>query len=362
MIPTFSPTIRRKEMDAVLTCMVDEKIGPGDICARLIESIKEFFNVEGAIALRSPVRALEFALNVLGLEPGSAVMLSALAPAWQYAAVNAAGFRPLLLDVSPDTALVTPEIAATGIENGGRALVLHESLGILPDIDAFAVLGVPIIEDISQSAGAMQNGKKAGTFGVFSILGLEEHDIVTAGGGAMILAPLRRDWAALKKYADDALSADLLPDINAALAFVQLKEYGKNERRRKEIYVTYFQSLMQSRHKTFPAEISADSRDEKGSAGVEAVDAEQAMQTTSAAYGFPVIISSGYKEVKQYAARKDIEISLAFAGSIAERFGDELTDCPAAKSLALRCALFPLYPRLSGAQITNIARVLAALP
>jgi dTDP-4-amino-4,6-dideoxygalactose transaminase len=354
-------------MDAVLTCMVDEKIGPGDICARLIESVKEFFGVEGAIALRSPVRALEFALGVLGLETGSAVMLSSLAPAWQYAAVNAAGFRPLLLDVSPDTALVTPEIAAAGIENGGRALVLHEPLGILPGMDEFAALGVPIIEDISQSAGAVLNGKKAGTFGVFSILGLEEHDIVTAGGGAVLLAPLRRDWATLKKYADDALSADLLPDINAALALVQLKEHRKNENRRKEIYITYFNSLMQSRHKTFPAEISADSekgspRDGKGTAGDIAADSEETPQTASAAYGFPVIISSGYKEVKQYAARKDIEISLAFAGSIAERFGDDLADCPSAKSLALRCALFPLYPRLSGVQITNIARVLAALP
>jgi dTDP-4-amino-4,6-dideoxygalactose transaminase len=335
--------------------MVDEKIGPGDISARLIESVKEFFGVEGAIALRSPVRALEYALGVLGLEQGSAVMLSALAPAWQYAAVNAAGFRPLLLDVSPDTALVTPEIAAVGIESGGRVLVLHEPLGLLsPEMDAFAALGVPIIEEISQSAGAALNGRKAGTFGVFSILGLEEHDIVTAGGGAMVLTPLKRDWAALKKYADDALSADLLPDINAALALVQLKEYRKNERRRKEIYMTYFNSFMQqNRHKTFPAEISTDA--EQGSA-------EQEPLTSSAAYGFSVIISSGYKEVKQYAARKDIEIALAFRGSIAERFGDEFSNFPAARSLALRCALFPLYPRLSGPQITAISRVLAALP
>ena len=35
MIQTFSSTIRRREMDAVLTCMVDEKIGPGEINSRL---------------------------------------------------------------------------------------------------------------------------------------------------------------------------------------------------------------------------------------------------------------------------------------------------------------------------------------
>ena len=42
MIQTFSSTIRRKEMDAVLTCMVDEKIGPGELNGRLIQAVKEF--------------------------------------------------------------------------------------------------------------------------------------------------------------------------------------------------------------------------------------------------------------------------------------------------------------------------------
>jgi dTDP-4-amino-4,6-dideoxygalactose transaminase len=179
---------------------------------------------------------------------------------------------------------------------------------------------------------------------MFSILGLEEHDMITAGGGAALMAPLRRDWAALKKYAEGALPEDLLPDINAALAFVQLKEYRKNQERRREIYDMYLKSLFQSRHKTLPMEN----------------DPEQ--ETQGAVYGFPVVISSGYKDVKQYAARKDIDTALAFAGSIADRFGDGLPGCTAAKSLALRCALFPLYPRLTGAQAGQIARVIATLP
>ena len=43
MIQTYSTTIRRKEMDAVLTCMVDEKIGPGELNLRFLSSVKEFF-------------------------------------------------------------------------------------------------------------------------------------------------------------------------------------------------------------------------------------------------------------------------------------------------------------------------------
>ena len=60
MIQTFSSTIRRKEMDAVLTCMVDEKIGPGELNTRLIQTVKEFTGCDGAAAFRSPAIAFSY--------------------------------------------------------------------------------------------------------------------------------------------------------------------------------------------------------------------------------------------------------------------------------------------------------------
>ncbi|MBQ7752568.1 MAG: DegT/DnrJ/EryC1/StrS aminotransferase family protein, partial [Treponema sp.] len=80
MIQTYSTTIRRKEMDAVLTCMVDEKIGPGELNTRLIQQVKEFIKCDGCVALRSPSIALKYALASLGLQAGAKIMISALAP------------------------------------------------------------------------------------------------------------------------------------------------------------------------------------------------------------------------------------------------------------------------------------------
>ena len=51
MIHTYSSTIRRKEMEAVLTCMVDEKIGPGEMNTRLVQTAKELIGFDGAVAL-----------------------------------------------------------------------------------------------------------------------------------------------------------------------------------------------------------------------------------------------------------------------------------------------------------------------
>lgn len=339
-LPVYSSTIRRKEMDAVLTCMVSEKIGPGEMNQKLTQLVRESLAIEGATAFRSAAIALQYALKALDFPAGSGIILSALAPDWHYFAVKALGYEPVIADVDPETALITPQIAEEAVSRGGRLLLLHETLGFLPDMPGLLALNIPVIEDISQSVGAILAERHAGQFGIFSILGLEERDLLTGGGGAVLVAPARREAIVLKKLAEEAPITDILPDINSALAYVQLKELPRNAELRKDMNGLYVGSLMQGRHKTFI----------QGGEGQAAV------------YSFPVILSSGLKEVKQYVNRKEIEIEATFSSSIAARLGDALEGAPNAKSLLMRCILFPLYPRLGSANAAKIAKILATLP
>ena len=102
-IPVYSSTIRRSEMDAVLTCMVEEKIGPGEMNQKLIKQVCETFQTAGAAAFRSPSIALNYALKALNLENGSSVIISSLAPSWQYVELNRQGYKPIVLDVEADS-------------------------------------------------------------------------------------------------------------------------------------------------------------------------------------------------------------------------------------------------------------------
>ncbi|MBS7261618.1 MAG: DegT/DnrJ/EryC1/StrS aminotransferase family protein [Treponema sp.] len=351
MIQTYSTTIRRKEMDAVLTCMVDEKIGPGELNARLTAQVKEFFKCDGSTAFRSPSIALKYALMALDVPAGSKVAVSALAPAWQYQSLVSMNMVPVVLDVREENGLVSVEDWQKAVNDGAKVILLHETEGILPEIEEICKIGVPVIEDISMSAGSSvactdENGnelprKKAGLFGVFTILGLEERDVITAGGGAVLMAPGRRDWIVLKKLCDEAPLTDLLPDINAALAWVQLKEFNRNETARKEIFNLYHHSCMIGRHKMLVRDMDEGS-------------------TMSC---FPLVLSSPFKDVKQYAAKKDIEIRQAFEGSIIDLKMEELSEsCIRAKSLLLRTAHFPLYPRLTHNESAKISKVLGTLP
>lgn len=343
-VQVYSSTIRRKEMDAVLSCMVEEKTGPGEINLRLVQSIKEFFGVSGACALRSPALALKYALKALGIEKKSKIIISALAPDWHYSALEDLGYIPVILDVSPSNSLVEISKIEEEIAKGSVAILYHETCGLLPNMEQLLEIGVPVIEDISQSCLSSISEKKAGTFGVYSILGLEEKDLLTAGGGAVLIAPVARDWSVLKNILEQLPVTDKLPDINSALALVQLKEATKNEEIRKKMYEMYMQSLMRGRHKSLVCTV------------------ENSVQSV---FSFPVVLESGMKDVKQYASKKDIEIAPTFEGSIVANRGEEdgvAANCINAKSLFLRCVNFPLYPMLGSSQASKIAKILATLP
>ena len=358
MIQTFSSTIRRKEMDAVLTCMVDEKTGPGELNTRLIQAVKEATGCDGAVAFRSAAIALSYALKALDLPVATPIMISALAPSWQYAAIESLGYQPLVLDVSEESGLVTADLVAEGMKAGGRLLLLHETMGILPELEQITTLGVPVIEDISHSFGAAltpaadedadnaqkkaeQKPKAAGSFGVYAIMGLEEFDTITAGGGAVLLAPRRREWIALKNFTDAAPRTDILPDINSALAFVQIKEFRRNEDIRKTIYASFQHALLSGKNRTFVREHGDG----------------------STIWSFPVVLAGSFKDAKQYAGRKDIEIRPAYEDSVIALKDEELSGtCKKAKALFLRTVLFPLYPRLGSEAVTKITKVLGTLP
>lgn len=359
MIQTFSSTIRRKEMDAVLTCMVDEKIGPGELNTRLIQTVKEFTGCDGAAAFRSPAIAFSYVLKALDLEKGTAIMISALAPYWQYSTIIECGYKPLILDVIEETGLVTAEIVQKGISEGGRLLLLHETMGIVPEIEKIVALGIPVIEDISQSVGAVvpedfeaaeeipnpaakkKVNRKAGSFGLFTIMGLEEFDTITGGGGAVVMAPQRREWIVLKKYTDVAPRTDILPDINSALAYIQLKEFARNEQARKALFAIFQRTLMSGKNKTF----------------------NRAPDDGSTIWSFPVVLNGSVKDVKQYAGKKEIEIQPAYEDSVIAHLEElEAANYKVAKALNLRTVLFPLYPRIDSEAASKISKVLTTLP
>jgi dTDP-4-amino-4,6-dideoxygalactose transaminase len=339
-IEVYSPTIRRKEMDAVLTAMVEDKIGPGDRARLLIQIAKENLGFDYALALRSPATALYLALKALNPQPGQGVIISALSPRYYVQVIEDFQLIPLFCDVSHDfpcmsRGTVEKTLADKPAGPEVRCIILHHTLGFLPDTAGIAELGLPVIEDISQSYGTLSSQ----IHGVFTILGLEERDMLTSGGGAVLFAMNRRDGTALRNFTSIP-NEYCLPDINAALAIVQFKEWMRNIERRNEIARVYTQSSLRARHKRF-------------------VPLEEGQYNN---YAFPLVLETGLKDVVAYARKKEIVVESAFEKSLTSAGICEPERCPVSHSLSLRTVLFPLYPRLRSQETERVSKLIMTLP
>jgi len=400
-------------MDSVLTAMVEEKIGPGERGRLLVQTAKEQLHFDYALALRSPAVALFTALKVLrdnprknitteGTElhgvqeqesslppcnsvysvvnssntsnpqdtsadgqmaPGKAAIISALSPRYYLQVLQDLNITPLYCDVSFDFPCMSREVIENTIAKKPQgldicAIVLHHTLGFTPDSALIAELGIPVIEDISQSYGSWlkpiskkdkqddappptdKSDKEEPVVkfsGVFCILGLEERDMLTSGGGALLFAMNRKEGMLLRNFAGLA-EEYFLPDINSALAIVQFKELHRNITRRHEIAQVYIQASLRTRHKRF----------------IPINDGEYCN------YSFSLVLETGLKDVAAYARKKEIEIENAFENTIAGSY--HCDDCPVSNSLVMRTVLFPMYPRLRSQDVERVSRLIMTLP
>ncbi|MCL2804444.1 MAG: DegT/DnrJ/EryC1/StrS family aminotransferase [Treponema sp.] len=344
-IEVYSPTIRRKEMDAVLTVMVEEKIGPGERNRLLIQTAKEQLHFDYALALRSPAVALHLALKALNVKQGQAVVISALSPRYYLQVLQDLRLTPLYCDVTYDFPCMSRELIENTIakntaeHEGIAAVVVHHTLGFVPDSAGIAELGFPVIEDISQSYGSWFKPDEAVPVfnSQFTILGLEERDMLTSGGGALLFAMNRKDAAILRTFSGTP-DEYCLPDINSALAIVQFKEVHRNLDRRRDIAKIFTQASMRTRHKRF----------------ISINDNEYCN------YSFSLVLETGLKDVVAYAKKKEILLENAFTNTIAGAGLSENT--PVCSSLVLRTVLFPIYPRLRSQDAERISRLIMTLP
>lgn len=347
-IEVYSPTIKRKEMDAVLTAMVEEKIGPGDRNRLLIQTAKEYLHFDYALALRSPAVALYLALKALIDKAGQdackqshckqGVVISALSPRYYLQVLQDLQLTPLYCDVTYDFPCMNKDQIENIIVNKEEgmevlAVILHHTLGFVPDTASITELGIPVIEDISQSYGT----SNIQFHGIFCILGLEERDMLTSGGGALLFAMNRKEAALLRNFAGIA-DEYCLPDINSALAVVQFKEVQRNIDRRRDIAEVFVQASLRTRHKRF----------------IPVNDVEYCN------YSFSLVLETGLKDVIAYAKKKEIILENAFGNTIAG--AGIIGNCPVSKSLVLRTVLFPMYPRLRLQDVERISRLIMTLP
>lgn len=336
----YKPALFRKDMDAVLQTMVDEKIGPGEKKREFVKAMAEYLKRKSGFALRTYFDSITLALESLGLENGDGVALSVLTPKIYLEAIKKLSLKPIYVDT--DKAFMPSVEEISKKSESIKALILFEPCSQVPaNIEEFKSLSIPIIEDITESIGSSFGDIKPGSIGNILLISTEEDCIVSTAGGAVILTDNEEYTENIKKYTANTSRYIELPDLNASLGIVQLGKLDTILERRSNIYRTFQQAIMKSDAVLFGSNNMVD--------------------FTSNGSSFAVIVNSKPEDTIAFAQKYSVTAKKTFSNAVGSRYLDRFDLYPNAIAALTRSVSFPLYPFLSALEIETIVKVISHL-
>lgn len=122
-----------------------------------------------AVGVSSGTEALVLALRALEIGPGDEVIVPSNSFIATAEAVSLVGATPRLIDVDPDTHLMTAEAVEQAIGPRTRCVfpvhLMGSTVDMAPLMRVARAAGLSVVEDTAQAHGARLDGKRVGTFG-----------------------------------------------------------------------------------------------------------------------------------------------------------------------------------------------------
>jgi dTDP-4-amino-4,6-dideoxygalactose transaminase len=255
--PAFLPLVDLKAQMAAIRGGVDAAIAGvlgrcdfilGQDVGAFEQEFAAFAGARHAIGCASGTDALLLALRALGIGEGDEVIMPAMTFVATALAISLTGAKPVLVDVSPQTALLDPAAFEAAITPKTKAVMPVHLFGQCADMTAISAIaerhGILVVEDAAQAHGAHHAGRPAGSMGAaagFSFypgknLGAYgDGGLVTSMDDAIVeRLKLLRNWGSLKKYHHDEVGLNSrLDTVQAAILRVKLKHLADWNARRQ---------------------------------------------------------------------------------------------------------------------------------
>jgi dTDP-4-amino-4,6-dideoxygalactose transaminase len=139
------------------------------------EEFASYCGSDHAVGVSNGTDAISLALRTLEIGPGDEVIVPTNSFIATAEAVSWTGATPRLVDVDPETHMITPAAVEAAIGPRTRAVIPVHLMGTTVDIPAIVEVahaaGIRVIEDTAQAHGAWVRGRRAGSmadFGCFS--------------------------------------------------------------------------------------------------------------------------------------------------------------------------------------------------
>jgi len=257
-ISLAAPYLNEATLDEAERVLREEFFVGGESVKAFESDLCSYFDVDHAVTVDSGTRALQFALEALGIGGGDTVVTT---PATFIATANVivrTGATPRFVDIDLDTYGPDIEELSRICKNESIDAVMPVHLyGYPMDIDRIreAVGDVPIVSDACQAHGSKRDGYKIGTRSDVAGLSFYPSKNMTVGGDGGVLLTDDSEIARIAKSLRDVGRSESgyeherigytarLNTVNAAIGRNQLAELDEWNARRQTIATRYTEAF-----------------------------------------------------------------------------------------------------------------------
>jgi dTDP-4-amino-4,6-dideoxygalactose transaminase len=272
MIPIFSNSLGKEELEAVEKVFKSKWVGSGD---RTLEFENQFggrLNSKYSLSFNCATAILYGSMKILGIKPGDEVLLPTINFIGCANAIIDYGAKPVFCDVDLNTFNVTPEEIERRKTDKTKALLMLHYGGNPAKFDEIkeACGDIKIIEDSCNTLFSKYKDRYCGTLGDIGCFSFDSMKILVTGDGGMMTfqndeyyeKALQYRYLGLlsrKKSGTDSLNKNnenwweielgstsgrfVSNDIVSSIALEQMKKVDGFISRRKEIWDTYKSEL-----------------------------------------------------------------------------------------------------------------------
>ena len=197
------PEYDRREIENLTRVVESRNWGgfpsPNTVGGEFARRFAAYHGAKHGITTTGGTTALEIALRAAGLEHGDEFIVPALTFYATAFAGLVQGFKPVFVDVDPDTWCIDVTQIERHITPDTRAILPVHLGSRMADMDAINEIarkhGLKVIEDCAHMHGGFWRGKGAGTLGDIGCFSFQSSKLMTCGEGGIIITD------------DDALAA-----------------------------------------------------------------------------------------------------------------------------------------------------------
>ena len=327
----------------------------------------EYCETDFAVGVSSGTEALTLALRALQIGNGDEVMVPANSFIATAEAVSAVGATPRLVDVDPESHVITAEIVARNLTPEVRCVIPVHLFGAAVELDPIVALareaGVHVIEDACQAHGARHRGRRVGTLGALGCFSFYPTKNLGAwgDGGAVVTAvpELAERVQLLRAHGErprhrhrvvggtarlDALQAAVLRRKLARLE-------GWNEQRRR------LGSQLRERLRGSSAGVRGG-RPARGAHGIEAVGLPFA--GADHVYHLFVVRCDSRDELRAHLASANVASAIHYPTPIHlteayAHLGLSAGSLPVSERLSRTICSLPIFPGMTDAELSRVA-------